>query len=99
MDSTPYGKMNRQELADELYVLSDELRRRHIELGALTQDYNNDFYPEYFRAPGNSVTAKEKEANYKCLLLVNDLAVLNSEVHALEVMITCLTTILPYASE
>jgi len=97
-DITTYGKMSRDELLNELADVTNTLQARLRELGGVTQDYNNEFYPLYFRAPGSSVTAKEKEANYGCLQLINDLAVLDGEIKALTVIKSCIETILPYAT-
>lgn len=97
LDITTYGKLTKEELCSELADVTNTLQSKLRELGGLTQDYNNEFYPLYFRAPGNSVSAKEREANYGCLQMVNDLAVLDGEIKALTIVKECIETILTHA--
>jgi hypothetical protein len=96
-DITMYGKMSKEDLAIELADVCNTLQSRIRELGGLVQDYNNDYYVAYFRAPGNSVSAKEREAEYSCLTLINERAVLDAEINALTVAKECIETILTYA--
>ena len=97
MDITTYGRLSKYELANELADVCNTLQAKMRELGALTQDYNNDYYVQYFRAPGNSVASKEREAEYACLQILNDRAVLEGEINALTVVKECIETIIEYA--
>lgn len=81
----------------ELDIVSNTLASRHRELGSVTQDYNNEFYHAYVRAPASSVAAKEREANYQSLTILNDMALIEAEIKALEVIVSCLLTMIPYA--
>ena len=100
MDSaTAYGRMSVSRLIEELEGITLTLSSRMRELGSLTQDYNNDFYPTYFRTPGNSVAAKEREANYQCLQHLNEIALVEADIRALTTLRDLLLTMLPYATE
>jgi hypothetical protein len=97
--ATAYGRLSRTELIDELFEVVNTLAAKIKELGALQQDYNNEYYPTYFRAPGNSVAAKEKEAEYNSLPMLNDMALIRADI---EVLTTCrdlLYFVIPYAAE
>jgi hypothetical protein len=85
------------ELINEYVGICTVLSAKCKELGAVTADYNHDFYPSYFAAPGSSVTAKEKEANYKCLSLLNEKITLESEIQSLHIIKQLIETIIPYA--
>jgi hypothetical protein len=98
MNTTTYGRMTQAELMHELDMVSNTLASRHRELGSITQDYNNEFYHAYVRAPSSSVAAKEREVNYQCLTILNDLALIEAELKSLEVMRTLILTLLPYAN-
>lgn len=99
LDVTSYGKLTRSELVSELADVTNTLQSRLREYGATTEDYNSQFYAAYIRVPGNSVAAKERDANYDCLPVVNELALLDAEIKALTTIRDCITTILPYAAE
>jgi hypothetical protein len=99
MDTTTYGRLTRSELITELLTITGMLSTRCRELGSVTADYNREFYPAYFVAPGNSVSAKEREANYKCITLLNEMVELEAEIKSLEIIKHLIETILPHAAE
>jgi hypothetical protein len=97
--ATAYGRLSRGELIEELFQVFNTLAARIKELGALQQDYNNEYYPSYYRAPGNSVAAKEKEAEYNSLQLMNDLALCKADIDMLTACRDLLYFVIPYAPE
>lgn len=97
IDCTKLGVMTQRELVDQLAQVTGNLESRIRELGGLTQDKNNDWYPAYFQAPANSVAAKEREAEFKCLPMINDMGMLQAEIDALTTIRDCIIVIIRYA--
>jgi hypothetical protein len=95
-DLTIYGKLLPDELCEELAEVTALLYSKFKELAATKSDYNREWYPIYFRSPGNSVAAKEREANYECLQLLDDIDTLEADIAALTAGKECLTVILSY---
>jgi hypothetical protein len=97
--ATAYGRLTRLELIEELLEVINTLNGKMKELGALQQDYNNDYFPAYWRAPGNSVASKEKEAEYACLAMLNDMALIRADIDVLTSLKDLLYFVIPYAPE
>jgi hypothetical protein len=91
-----YGKLTRPQLIDELTQVVSTLNARIREYGGLIQDRNNTWYPAYFRAPGTSVTAKEKEADYSAIEILNDIALIEADIRALTNARDCLHMVMKY---
>lgn len=97
--ATAYGRLTRSELIEELFEVFNTLAARIKELGALTQDFNNEYFPSYFRSPGQSVAAKEKEADYNCLQIKNDIELCKADIDMLTACRDLLYFVIPYAPE
>jgi hypothetical protein len=92
-----YGKLSRQALITELVEVSATLTARLRELGGLKQDHNNSFYPAYFRAPGNSVASKEREAEYQTQDIINEMGHVEADIEILSKNRELLLFLIPYA--
>jgi hypothetical protein len=84
-DTTTYGKLDHDELRDELVEVCAALIEAINELPPLTADKNRSWIEGYARSPGNSVAAKEREAEYQTLDVTNELTEVNLRIRALTV--------------
>jgi hypothetical protein len=84
-DTTTYGKLSPLDLKDELVEVCAALTAAYTELGPLYADKNRTWIEAYARSPGNSVAAKEREGDYSCLEIGNDLKVAELRVESLKV--------------
>lgn len=96
---TNLGKLNKPQLRNELVDIVSTLQSRLREYGGIVADYNSSYYPAYAQCPSNSVSAKERAAEYECLDQLNDKVQLEAELRALTAVRDLIVTILPYAPE
>jgi hypothetical protein len=91
---TEYGKLSKDELLQELGEVSATLASRLKEVGALQEDLNNSWYPAYAQSASGSVAAKEREAEFACLDLMNEKMMVQAEIAHLTVLRDCLVTVI-----
>jgi hypothetical protein len=84
-DTTIYGKLDDDELRDELVEVCAALVSAYNELGPLQADKSRTFIEFYARSPGNSVAAKEREADYHTLEINNDIQICELRIEALQI--------------
>ena len=59
-----YGQLTKKELLEELVELTSVLASAYGELALILQDQQRDYLQAYVRSPGNSVAAKNREAQH-----------------------------------
>jgi len=93
-DTTTYGKLDHDELRDELVDVCAALVSAYIELGPLHADKARTYIEAYARSPGNSVAAKEREGDYATLDISNDLQIAELRIEALQIKKGLIETLL-----
>lgn len=62
--TTSYGELTDEDLRAELVELTSLLASAYGELALILQDQQRDYLTAYVRSPGNSVAAKNREAQH-----------------------------------
>lgn len=94
---TEYTRLPLKELLEELELMTSTLNSQVRDLTTAKEDYNRDYYTAYIRTPGSSVAAKDKEATYSCIELVNQISYIEAEIKAAENTIALLNTLILHA--
>jgi hypothetical protein len=78
-----YGKLTKDELREELVELTSRLSATYSDLAGQLQDQQRDYLSTYARSPGNSVAAKNREAQYYCEDLTRQIIGTRATINAL----------------
>jgi hypothetical protein len=85
--TTSYSTLDLDGLLSQYEGLVNTLNANYREYASITTSFNRDYLAAYARSPGNSVVAKEREADFNCQELKNDLTMLEYDIKALEASI------------
>lgn len=89
-----YQTMQEDELYHELIEVSRVLAAKHIELGTFCSDQHVSYLQSYLQSPGNSVAAKNREAEFNTKELTREIIELKAVINALTIQRDLITFLL-----
>lgn len=85
MDISLYPTLDTPQLYAELIEVSRILSYAHGELGVMMGDHHKDFLTKYIQAPGNSVAAKSRDAEYGTSELMREIINTRGQINSLTI--------------
>ena len=78
-----YTSSTDAELREELVLVTSALTAEYETLGVYLSDYHRDYLRDYAQSPGNSATAKNREAQYANMEMGAETILIRSRINSL----------------
>ncbi len=80
---TTYNTLTLQEQREELVAITSALAAEYEHLGIALSDHQRDYLRDYAVSPGNSVAAKNREAQYANMELATEIFHMRAKINSL----------------
>jgi hypothetical protein len=91
---TTYNQLTEEEQREELVAVTSTLAAEYEHLGILLSDHQRDYLRDYATSPGNSVAAKNREAQYNNMELATEIFQMRAKINSLTLCRDLLTFLL-----